>query len=54
MNDHTSFSRIAAITAILSAPLALGASITLGMAIDFDPDIMSNPGCIRRRFPGCH
>lgn len=43
MNDHTSFRRIAAITAILSAPLALGASITLGMAIDFDPDIMSNP-----------
>jgi hypothetical protein len=43
MNSKASFRHIAAITAIISAPLALGASIALGSAIGFDPEIMSNP-----------
>ncbi len=43
MNDQTAFRRIAAITAILSAPVTLAATIVLSMAVDFNPDILSSP-----------
>jgi len=43
MNDRTAFRRIAAITAIISAPLALGASAILAWAIEFNFEVMSNP-----------
>jgi hypothetical protein len=43
MPNQQVFRRTAAITAIISAPLALGASLTLGAAIAFDPNVMSNP-----------
>jgi len=43
MNDASSFRRVAAITAIISAPLALGASIVLVLAIGVDPEVISNP-----------
>lgn len=43
MNDPTIFKRIAAISAILSAPAALGASFVLILAIGGDPEIISNP-----------
>jgi len=43
MNDNNSFRRIAAISAIISAPLALGASIVLAWAIGFNLDLGQNP-----------
>ena len=43
MNNHTLFRRVAAITAILSAPVALGASAILAHAIGYDFEVMSNP-----------
>ena len=43
MNEASSFRRVAAITAIVSAPLALGASIILVLAIGVDPEVISNP-----------
>jgi hypothetical protein len=43
MKSEASFRRMAAITAIISAPLALGASAILAWAIDFNPELMSNP-----------
>jgi hypothetical protein len=42
MNDDLLFRRIAAITAIVSAPVALGASFVLLNAIDFDSEIIEN------------
>jgi hypothetical protein len=43
MKGEASFRRIVAITAIISAPLALGASAALGWAIEFNFELMSNP-----------
>ena len=43
MKRDASFRQMAAITAIISAPLALGASAILAWAIDFNPELMSNP-----------
>lgn len=43
MNDQTAFGRIAAISAIVSAPVTLAATIVLSMAVDFNPDILSSP-----------
>lgn len=42
MNDQTSFKRIAAITAILSAPVALSAWILVSLAVGPDSDAVSN------------
>ncbi len=41
--NETLFRRVAAVTAIISAPLALGASFVLLAAIDFDAEIMADP-----------
>jgi hypothetical protein len=41
--DESTFRRMAAITAIISAPIALGASFVLFLAIGGDPEIISNP-----------
>lgn len=43
MNNDKTFRRVAAITAIISAPLALGASIVLAQTLEFDAEVMSNP-----------
>jgi len=43
MNDQTLFKRIAAISAILSTPVALANTIVLLMAVDFNTEFMSNP-----------
>ncbi len=43
MNDDNSFRRIAAITAIVSGPLALGASFVLAWAIEFNMELGQNP-----------
>lgn len=43
MNDQTLFKRIAAISAILSTPIALANTIVLLMAVDFNTEFMSNP-----------
>jgi hypothetical protein len=43
MNDQTLFKRIAAISAILAAPVALANTIVLLMAVNFDTEFMSNP-----------
>lgn len=40
MNDQTSFRRIAAISAIISAPLALGAVVIHILAVEFDFSLM--------------
>jgi hypothetical protein len=42
-NDETAFRRMAAISAIISAPIALGASLVLLLAIEGDAEIISNP-----------
>lgn len=42
MNDDTSFRRIAAITAIISAPLALAADAIVTLAVDFNFELMSD------------
>ena len=42
MNDENSFRRIAAITAIISAPLALAAVVVLTMAVEFNFELMSD------------
>lgn len=42
MNNETSFRRIAAISAILSAPLALAAVVVVTAAVEFDFGIMSD------------
>jgi hypothetical protein len=46
MNDQTRFKRIAAITAIISAPVTLANTVVLLMAVDFNPDFMSNPAAL--------
>lgn len=47
MNDQSSFRRIAAITAILSAPLALGASAALVATIGgFDSEVAADPALL--------
>ncbi|MEJ2302139.1 MAG: DUF4386 family protein [Anaerolineales bacterium] len=43
MQDQTLFKRIAAISAILSAPVTLAATVVLLMAVDFNSEFMSNP-----------
>ncbi len=43
MNNEKVFRQIAAITAIVSAPLALGASVILAQALEFNAELMSNP-----------
>ncbi len=43
MKDDISFSRIAAISAILAAVLILAANVVLAMAVDFDFDFLSDP-----------
>ncbi len=43
MNDQTLFKRIAAISAILAAPVTLASTIVLLMAVDFNAEFMSNP-----------
>jgi hypothetical protein len=42
MNDQTTFKRIAAITAILSAPVALSAWVLVALAVGSDSDAVSN------------
>jgi len=43
MNDQTLFRRIASISAILSAPVALANTIVLLIAVDFNAEFMANP-----------
>ncbi len=43
MKDQTLFRRIAAITAILTAPLILANTVVLLIAVDFNSEFMSNP-----------
>jgi len=43
MKSENTFKLIAATTAIVSAPLALGASIVLAQALEFNAEVMSNP-----------
>jgi len=43
MNDQTLFKRIAAISAILAAPVTLASTIVLLIAVDFNSEFMSNP-----------
>ncbi len=42
MNDKTIFRRIAAITAVLAAPVGLGSFVLVGIAVDFNMDAVSN------------
>jgi hypothetical protein len=43
MKDRTLFRQIAAITAILAAPVTLANTIVLFIAVDFNTELMSNP-----------
>jgi len=43
MNDQILFKRIAAITAIISAPVTLASTVVLLMAVDFNAEFMSDP-----------
>jgi len=43
MKSENTFKLIAATTAIISAPLSLGASIILAQALEFNAEVMSNP-----------
>jgi Domain of unknown function (DUF4386) len=43
MKDQTLFRRIAAITAILTAPVTLASTVVLLIAVDFNSEFMSNP-----------
>jgi hypothetical protein len=43
MNDHQSFQRFAAVTAIVSFPLALASDVLVGLPTNFSPDIATNP-----------
>lgn len=43
MRDQRLFKRIAAISAILSAPVTLASAVVLLMAVDFNTDLMANP-----------
>jgi len=43
MNDQTLFKRIAAISAILAAPVTLASAVVLLSAVDFNTDLMANP-----------
>jgi hypothetical protein len=43
MKDQTLFRRIAAITAILIAPVTLASTVVLLLAVDFNSEFMSNP-----------
>lgn len=46
MKNQTTFKRIAAISAVLAAPVTLASTIVLLMAVDFNTDFMSNPAGI--------
>ena len=43
MNDHRSFQRFAAVTAIVSFPLALASDVLLVLPTNFSPDVATNP-----------
>lgn len=43
MQNLTTFKRIAAISAMLAAPVTLACTIVLLMAVDFNTDLMANP-----------
>jgi len=43
MNEQTTFRRIAAISAILAAPVTLASTVVLLMAVDFNSEFMSHP-----------
>ncbi len=43
MNDHRSFQRFAAVTAIVSFPLTLASVVLSAMAQNFSPDMAANP-----------
>ena len=43
MNDHRSFQRFAAVTAIVSFPLALASDVLLTLPRNFSPDVATNP-----------
>jgi hypothetical protein len=43
MSDHHSFQRFAAVTAIVSFPLALASVVLSGIAQNFSPDVAANP-----------
>jgi len=43
MSDHQSFQRFAAVTAIVSFPLAIASVVLSGMAQNFSPDLAANP-----------
>ena len=43
MNDHRSFQRFAALAAIISFPLTLGSIVLPGIAVNFSPDVATNP-----------
>jgi hypothetical protein len=43
MNDHQSFQRVAAVTAIVSFPLALASVVLSAIAQNFSPDVAANP-----------
>lgn len=43
MNDHRSFQRFAAVTAIVSFPLALASVVLSTLPINFSPDVATNP-----------
>ena len=46
MNDHQSFQRFAALSAIISFPLALGSIVLSGMALDFNMEASTNPALL--------
>ena len=43
MNSQQSFQRFAAVTAIVSFPLALASDVLSGLPINFSPDVATNP-----------
>jgi hypothetical protein len=43
VNDQKTFRRIAALSAILAAPVTLASAVVLLMAVDFNTDLMANP-----------
>jgi len=46
MNDQTTFARITAISAILSAPLQIAGLVYTSLAVDFNFEVMSNQGAL--------
>jgi len=43
MNDQSTFQRLAAISAIVAAPVTLASTVVLLTAVGFDPEFMSDP-----------